>query len=433
MAVSVANTDSQHGLLLRSLFDAAVAAAQPARCLPAHLPPPPKGRTIVIGAGKASAAMASALEAHWSGPLQGLVVTRYGYEQPCQRIEIVQAAHPVPDAAGLAATQRMLQTVQGLTEDDLVMALISGGGSSLLVAPGPGLTLADKQNINQDLLACGASISDMNCVRRHLSAVKGGRLGAACYPARLLTLLISDVPGDAPADIASGPTVADASTCADALAIVQRYQIALPLAARHLLESGAGETVKPGDARLQSSSVRMITAPQMALQAAASVAQAAGITPYILGDSLEGEARDVAKVLGGIARQVALRGQPFAAPCVLLSGGETTVTLRGSGRGGRNVEFLLALAVALNGQSGVYALAGDTDGVDGAEEIAGALVTPDTLARAWALGMNPRVYLDNNDAHRFFQALGDSVVTGPTLTNVNDFRAILVENLKSSR
>jgi hydroxypyruvate reductase len=298
-----------------------------------------------------------------------------------------------------------------------------------LVAPGEGLTLADKQVVNAALLASGATISEMNSVRRHLSSLKGGRLGALCHPAQLLTLLISDVPGDSPMDIASGPTVADPSSCADALAIVQRYQIALPDAMRQLLESGAGETVKPGDARLQHSRVAMITAPQIALEAAAQVARAAGITPYILGDSLEGEARDVAKTLAGMTRQVALRGQPFQAPCVLLSGGETTVTIRGKGRGGRNVEFLLALAVALGDMAGVYALAGDTDGVDGIEEIAGALFTPDTLARAWAQGMNPRTYLDRNDAHSFFQALGDSVLTGPTLTNVNDFRAILIDKL----
>lgn len=412
--------------LLRQMFDAAIAAAQPALCLPAHLPAPPKGRTLIVGAGKASAAMARALEDHWAGPLAGLVVTRYGYDVPCQRIEIVQAAHPVPDAAGLAATQRILQTVQGLTPDDLVIALISGGGSSLLVAPGAGLTLADKQKVNKALLASGATISEMNCVRRHLSAIKGGRLGAACSPARLLTLLISDVPGDSPMDIASGPTVADTTNCADALAIVQRYQIDLPEAARQLLASGAGETVKPDDARLANSSVRLITTPQMALQAAANVAQQAGVTPYILGDSLEGEARDVAKALAGVARQVLLHDQPFKPPCVLLSGGETTVTLRGQGRGGRNVEFLLALGVALAGTRGVFALAGDTDGVDGVDEIAGAVLTPDTLERAWALGMNPRSSLDNNDAHSFFQTLGDSVITGPTLTNVNDFRAILL-------
>ncbi len=412
--------------MLRDMFHAAVAAAQPALCLPPQLPAPPQGRTIVVGAGKASAAMALALEAHWPHPLQGLVVTRYGYQQPCQHIEIVQAAHPVPDVAGLQATQRILQAVQGLTEDDLVIALISGGGSSLLVAPGTGLTLADKQNVNKALLASGATISEMNCVRRHLSGIKGGRLGAACYPAKLVTLLISDVPGDSPMDIASGPTVADSTTCAQALAIVDRYRIAMSSAMRQMLESGAGETVKPGDARLNHSSVRMITAPQIALEAAAQVAQRAGFTPYILGDSLEGEAREVAKVMGGMARQVALRGQPFQKPCVLLSGGETTVTLRGQGRGGRNVEFLLALAVALDSVEGIYALAADTDGVDGVEEIAGAVITPDTLARAWGQGMNPRSYLDHNDAHSFFQNLGDSVITGPTLTNVNDFRALVI-------
>lgn len=413
--------------LLRQMFDTAVAAAQPALCLPPHLPPPPKGRTIVIGAGKASAAMARALEDHWPGPLEGLVITRYGYEVPCQRIEIVQAAHPVPDAAGLQAAQRIRELITGLTADDLVIALISGGGSSLLVAPGEGLTLQDKQAVNTALLASGASISEMNCVRRHLSAIKGGRLGAACHPAQLLTLLISDVPGDNPMNIASGPTVGDTTSCADALAIITRYQISIPPAARQLLETGAGETVKPGDARLANSSTRMITAPQMALEAAAQVARNAGITPYILGDSLEGESRDVAKVLGGLARQVLVHGQPFKTPCVLLSGGETTVTLKGSGRGGRNVEFLLALGVALADTPRVYAMAGDTDGVDGAEEIAGAILSPDTLERAWALGMNPRAYLDNNDAHSFFQALGDSVICGPTLTNVNDFRAILID------
>ena len=409
------------------MFDAAVAAAQPALCLPPHLPPPPKGRTIVIGAGKASAAMARALEDHWSGPLEGLVVTRYGYEVPCERIEIVQAAHPVPDAAGIEAAQRIRQLVTGLTADDLVIALISGGGSSLLVAPGEGLTLADKQAVNTALLHSGASISEMNCVRRHLSSLKGGRLAAVCHPAQVLTLLISDVPGDDPIDIASGPTVGDPTTCADALAIVERYRISVPPAVRSLLESGAGETIKPGDPRLQGIQTRMITAPQIALEAAAQVARDAGITPYILGDSLEGEARDLGKAMAGITRQVALHGQPFQTPCVLLSGGEATVTLRGTGRGGRNVEFLLSLGVALNGLPGVYALAGDTDGVDGAEEIAGALLTPDTLARAWALGTNPRSSLDNNDGHGFFQALGDAVVTGPTLTNVNDFRAILIE------
>ncbi len=410
------------------MFDAAIAAAQPALCLPPHLPPPPTGRTVVIGAGKASAAMARALEEHWDAPLEGLVVTRYGHEVPCRRIEIVQAAHPVPDAAGIEATRRIRQAVEGLTDDDLVIALISGGGSSLLVEPVAGLSLADKQAVNRALLASGATITEMNCVRRHLSAVKGGRLAAACHPARVLTLLVSDVPGDAPVDIASGPTVADPSTCADALAIVDRYRIALPPAGRQALTSGAAESVKPNDPRIAGNEVRMITAPQTALEAAARVARDAGYRAHVLGDSLEGEARDVGKVLGGIARQVATRGQPFGRPCVLLSGGETTVTLRGAGRGGRNVEFLLALGLALDGLPGVHALAGDTDGVDGIEEIAGAVLAPDTLARAWARGIDPRASLDANDGHGFFQALGDSVVTGPTLTNVNDFRAILIDD-----
>jgi hydroxypyruvate reductase len=421
------NTTIEHPALLRSLFDAAVAAAQPALCLPPHLPAPPRGRTIVIGAGKASAAMARALEDHWPGPLEGLVVTRYGYQVPCQRIEIVEAAHPVPDAAGLRAAERIAALVTGLNADDLVIALISGGGSSLLVAPAAGLTLADKQAVNQALLASGATISEMNCVRRHLSAIKGGRLAAACHPAQVVTLLISDVPGDSPVDIASGPTVADPTTCADALAIIERYRIEVALPVLDLLRSGAGETVKPGDARLVRIDTRMITAPQIALEAAALVARDAGLPAHILSDSLEGEARDIGKALAGIARQVAVRGQPFSAPCVLLSGGETTVTLRGKGRGGRNVEFLLALGIALDGLPGVWAIAGDTDGVDGAEEIAGAVLKPDTLARAWALGINPRTSLDNNDGHGFFQALADSVVTGPTLTNVNDFRAIVID------
>lgn len=418
--------------LLRAMFDAAIAAAQPALCVPPHLPPPPKGRLVVVGAGKASAAMARAVEDHWSGPrnrLSGLVVTRYGYSVPCQHIEVVEAAHPVPDAAGERAAQRMLQLVQGLTEDDLVLCLISGGGSALLSLPLPGLALADKQALNRALLASGASIREMNCVRRHLSATKGGRLAAACHPARVLNLLLSDVPGDGAIDIASGPTVADPSTCADALAILRRYAIALPPQALALLESGAGETLKPGDARLPRTETRLVATPQMALEAAAAVARQAGFTPHILGDAIEGEARDVAKTLAAIALQVARRGQPFAGPCVLLSGGETTVTLRSAetpGRGGRNVEFLLALGLALDGAPGIHALAGDTDGVDGQEEIAGALLAPDTLARAWAQGLQPRASLDRNDGHGFFGALGDAVVTGPTLTNVNDFRAILV-------
>jgi hydroxypyruvate reductase len=422
--VSPAPTDPR--ALLRRLFDVAVAAAQPALCVPPHLPPPPRGRTVVVGAGKASAAMARALEAHWDGPLEGLVLTRYGYEVPCERIEIAQAAHPVPDAAGLDAARRIAQRVRGLTEDDLVVALVSGGGSALLCAPAPGLTLADKQAVNAALLASGATIAEMNCVRRHLSALKGGRLGALCHPARVVTLAISDVPGDDPAVVASGPTVADPTTCADALAILDRYRIEAAPAVRALLESGRGESVKPGDPRLARADYRFVATPQMALEAAAAAARAAGLAAHILGDSLEGEARELGTAMAGIARQVAARGQPFAAPCVLLSGGETTVTVRGAGRGGRNVEFLLALALALDGLPGVHAIAGDTDGVDGAEEVAGALVAPDTLARAWARGLPPRRSLDANDAHTFFRALGDSVVTGPTLTNVNDFRAILV-------
>ena len=411
---------------LRQLFDAAIASAQPQLCVPRHLPEPPAGRTLVIGAGKASAAMARALEDHWPGPLSGLVVTRYGYEVACDRIEIVQAAHPVPDAAGFAAASRMLDLVRGLSADDLVICLISGGGSALLPLPLPGLTLADKQDLNRALLQSGATISEMNCVRRHLSGIKGGRLAAAAHPARVVTLLISDVPGDQPTDIASGPTVGDPSSCAEALALLQRYRIAVPPAIRTLLESGAGESVKPGDPRLARSELRMIATPQMALEAAAAQARAAGITPYILSDAIEGEARDVGKVMAALALQVARRSEPFRAPCVLLSGGETTVTVSGKGRGGRNVEFLLSLGIALQGQPGVHALAGDTDGVDGAEEIAGALLAPDSLERAWALGLRPRDSLANNDAHSFFGALGDSVITGPTLTNVNDFRAILV-------
>lgn len=412
--------------LLQAMFQAAIEAAQPSHCIPPHLPPAPKGRLIVIGAGKASAAMAQAVEQHWPGPLSGLVVTRYGYAVPCERIEIVEASHPVPDAAGMQAAQRMLDLVANLQADDTVLCLISGGGSSLLALPLDGISLEDKQALNRALLASGATIGEMNCVRRHLSAIKGGRLAAACHPAQVITLAISDVPGDKLGDIASGPTVGDATTCDDALAIVRRYGMDLPNSLRAVLESGRGESVKPGDPRLARTRTTLIATPQMALEAAAAVARAAGVTPYILGDSLEGEARDVGKVMAGIALQTAMRDQPFPAPCVLLSGGETTVTVRGNGRGGRNVEFLLALGIALDGQECIHALAGDTDGVDGQEDIAGALLAPDTLQRAWALGIKPRESLDNNDGHGFFQALGDSVITGPTLTNVNDFRAILI-------
>lgn len=412
--------------LLARMFAAAVEAAQPAHCLPPFLPAAPKGRTLVIGAGKASAAMARALEDHWDGPLSGLVVTRYGHAVSCNHIEIVEAAHPVPDAAGSDAACRMLEMVQGLSEDDLVICLISGGGSSLLAVPGEGITLQDKQAINRALLKSGANISEMNCVRRHLSAIKGGRLAASCHPAKVVNLLISDVPGDQPADIASGPTVADNTTCDDALDIVRRYGIVLPEAARTLLESGMGETIKSDDHRLARVETHLIATPQKALAAAAAVAQEAGVASLILGDRIEGESREVGKVMAGIALQAHDHHQPVKPPCVLLSGGETTVTLRGDGRGGRNVEFLLSLALALDGTGGIHAIAGDTDGVDGQEERAGAFIGPDTLARALDLGLNPRDSLDNNDGHGFFEALDDAVVTGPTLTNVNDFRAILV-------
>jgi glycerate 2-kinase len=413
--------------LLRRMFEAAVNAAQPARCVPPHLPSPPAGRLLVIGAGKASAAMAKAVEDHWPGELAGLVVTRYGHAVPCRRIEIVVAAHPVPDAPGLTAARRILDLAHGVSADDLVLCLISGGGSSLLVLPLEGLSLDDKQAVNRALLTSGASINEMNCVRRHLSAIKGGRLGAAFHPAKVVTLLISDVPGDDPINIASGPTVPDPTTCADAVAIVRRYGIELPAAARVVLESGRGETIKPGDARLASAEVRMVATPQMALEAAAAVASEAGLPAHILGDSIEGEARDVGKVMAGLSLQVARRGQPFAAPCVLLSGGETTVTVRGQGRGGRNVEFLLSFAIAVDGHPGIHAIACDTDGVDGLEEIAGAYVGPDSLARAWRRDIRPKDRLAVNDGHGFFEALGDAVITGPTLTNVNDFRAILIK------
>jgi glycerate 2-kinase len=413
-------------LLLRRMFDAAIAAAQAQNRVPLFLPSRPRGRVLVIGAGKASAAMASAVERHWQGPLSGLVVTRYGYGVPCESIEIVEAAHPVPDDAGLAAAGRILELVGGLHEEDLVICLMSGGGSSLLPWPASGLSLDMKRRINRALLACGANISEMNCVRRHLSGIKGGRLAAACYPARVVTLLISDVPGDRITDIASGPTVADPSTCADALAIVRRYDIELPQAARELLESGRGESIKPDDPRLARASASIIATPQAALEAAAALCRDAGIAPYILSDAIEGEASDVGKVLASMAIQTADRSQPFAPPCVLLSGGETTVSVRGNGRGGRNVEFLLSLAIALNGHERIHALAADTDGVDGQLDIAGAFAGPDTLRRAHSLGLRPREMLESNDAHSFFESLGDSIITGPTMTNVNDFRAIYI-------
>ncbi|WP_291517998.1 glycerate kinase [Acidovorax sp.] len=419
-------TDTQAREWLRGMFDAAIASAQPAVCLPPHLPTPPRGRTVVIGAGKASAQMAQVLEAHWPAPVTGLVVTRYGHAAACQHIRVLEAAHPVPDAAGMAAAQQMMALVAGLTPDDLVIGLWSGGGSALLPLPLPGITLAEKQALHQALLHSGASIGEMNCVRRHLSAIKGGRLALACSPARVVNLVMSDVPGDDPLDVASGPTVADPTTLAQALAIVQRYGIALPPAVQAALDTPASESIKPGDQRLGPIATHVIATPRRALEAAAEVARRAGLEPTILGDALEGEAREMGTVLAGMARYTA--STPSARHRVLLSGGESTVTLRSTapGRGGRNVECLLSLALSLKGLPGVYALAGDTDGIDGLEPVAGAIATPDTLERAAAQGLQTTAALDTHDAHRFFGALGDSVVTGPTGTNVNDFRAVLI-------
>jgi hydroxypyruvate reductase len=412
---------------MRRLFEAAIAAADPMRCLPPHLPARPKGRTIVVGAGKASAAMARAVEQHWDGALDGLIVTRDGYAAPCERIEIVEASHPVPDARGREAAGRILEKVRGLGPDDLVLCLMSGGASALLALPADGLTLADKQAVNRELLRCGATISEMNCLRKHLSAIKGGRLGAAAAPAKLVTMLISDVPGDDPATIGSGPTVPDPTTYADARAIVAKYRIDLPPAVKARLEAGKDETPKPGDPRLARAETIMVARPQAALEAAAKIARDAGISPVILGDAIEGEAREVAIVHAGIARQVLAHDQPAAKPALLLSGGETTVTIRGKGRGGRNAEFLLALAIALGGAPGIHAIAGDTDGIDGSEDNAGAVIGPDTLARAAEVGIDAKARLADNDGYGFFESLGDLVTTGPTLTNVNDFRAILVD------
>ena len=419
---------------LRALYDAAVARALPAHNTAAFLPPPPRGRTLVIGAGKAGGAMAAAVDALWprAAPISGLVVTRYGHVPPAYkahpgRIEVIEAAHPVPDAAGLAAAQRIARLAQGLSADDLVLCLISGGGSALLALPADGLSLQDKQAIAKALLRSGAAIDEMNCVRKHLSSIKGGRLAAMCAPAQVVTLLISDVPGDAAEVIASGPTVPDPSTCADALAILRRYAIAIPDAALRGLESGAFETPKPGDARFKGHAVHLIATPQQSLEAAAALARAAGIEAHILSDEIEGESREVGKVHAALARAVARRNAPFSKPCVILSGGETTVTVKAKGgRGGRATEFLLGCAIALQGEAGVHVLAADTDGIDGIEDNAGAIVTPDTLARAAALGLKAADFLDRNDAYNFFKPLGDLVVTGPTFTNVNDFRAMWV-------
>jgi len=419
---------------LRALYDCAVERAMPARVMAGHLPAPPKGRTVVIGGGKASGAMAAALDALWpaAAPLSGLVLTRYHHTPPAYaarpgRIRVLEAAHPVPDEAGRQGALAMLETVRGLTTDDLVIALVSGGGSALLSLPVAGLSFEDKQQVNRALLASGASIDEMNCVRKHLSAIKGGRLAAACAPAPVLTLLISDVPGDVPEVIASGPTLPDPTTCADALAIIDRYRIALPAAVRAGLESGACESPKPGDPRFAGHAVSMIATPQQSLEAAAALARSAGLAAHVLSDEIEGESREVGKVHAALARAVARRGTPFSRPCVILSGGETTVTVRQKGgRGGRAGEFALGCAIALQAEPGVYVLAADTDGIDGIEDNAGAIVTPDTLARASARGLSPAGCLDRNDAYNFFAPIGDLVVTGPTFTNVNDFRAVLV-------
>ena len=424
---------------LRHLYDVAVRNALPIEGLARHLPKPPKGRTLVLGAGKAGGSMAQALEALWpaEAPLFGLVVTRYDHIPPRPeglpvRLEVVEAAHPVPDAAGLAAAERILALTQGLTADDLVICLISGGGSSLLTLPAEGIDLAEKQRINKALLESGAAIGEMNCVRKHLSRIKGGRLAAACYPAKVVTLTISDVPGDDPSVIASGPTVPDASTCADALAILNRYQISIPESVRAALDAGQRETPKPGDARFEGHTVHLIATPQQSLEAAAAAAREAGMAVHVLSDEMEGESREVGKVHAALARAVAKHGEPFAKPCVILSGGETTVTIRprqpgaAKGRGGRAGEFCLGLAQALQGQEKVWALAADTDGIDGIEDNAGARVSPCTLKRAAEKNLRISDHLDRNDAYGYFSAIDDLVITGPTHTNVNDFRAILI-------
>ncbi|WP_282876041.1 glycerate kinase type-2 family protein [Pseudomonas peli] len=411
--------------LLRELFASAIDAAHPRQVLADYLPEDRSGRVIVIGAGKAAAAMAEVIEQEWQGEVSGLVVTRYEHGANCKKIEVVEAAHPVPDDAGERVARRVLELVSNLSESDRVIFLLSGGGSSLLALPAEGISLKDKQAVNKALLKSGASIGEMNCVRKHLSAIKGGRLAKASWPASVYTYAISDVPGDEATVIASGPTVADPTTSAEALAILARYSIEIPANVRSWLQNPASETVKPGDPCLARSHFQLIARPQQSLDAAAAKARAAGLPTLILGD-LEGESREVAKVHAGIAKQVRLHGQPIKAPCVILSGGETTVTVRGNGRGGRNAEFLLSLTDSLKGLPGVYALAGDTDGIDGSEDNAGAIMTPDSYARAAALGLSSSDELDNNNGYGYFAALDQLIVTGPTRTNVNDFRAILI-------
>lgn len=416
-------TDEETRQALMAMFEAAVAAASPALCLPPQLPAPPRGRTIVVGAGKAAAAMAAAVEAHWDGPLEGVVVTRYGHGAACARIVVVEAGHPVADQAGLAATAAIVEQLRGLSADDLVLCLLSGGGSALLAAPAPGLTLADKQAITRALLRSGAPIDQINCVRKHLSAVKGGRLAQLAAPARVVTLAISDVPGDVVSTIASGPTTPDPTTRHDALAILRRWRIAVPESVHAWLNDPRSETPK----QVPGAEAVLIARPRDALEAAARAASARGLTPIVLGDAIEGEARTVAAAHARLALKIADGRSAGAPPCVLLSGGETTVTVTGGGRGGRNAEYLLALAAALGGRPGIHALAADTDGVDGSEDNAGALLFPSSLARAGALGLSAAERLADNDGYGFFAALGDLVITGPTRTNVNDFRAILID------
>ncbi len=413
--------------LMRAMFDAAVETAMPSNCIPAHMPAPPKGRTIVVGAGKASAAMAQVFEKNWHAPLEGLVVTRYGHGAACKKIEIVEAAHPVPDDAGTHAAARLLKMLEGLSQDDLVVALISGGGSALLSLPAIGITVEEKRAVNKALLKSGAPIGEMNCLRKHLSAIKGGKLAAAAYPARVITLVISDVPGDNLAAVASGPTVADPTTFAEARQIIAKYEIDVPASVTAHLAAAQDETLKPDDIRLANTKAICIASPQKSLEAAAAIAKSAGYEPIILGDAIEGEAREVGIVMAGIAIQAKRFGQPSKTPCAIISGGETTVTVRGEGAGGRNVEFLLSLAIKLNCAEGIHALAGDTDGVDGAREVAGAYITPTTLEKARKIKIDPWASLSNNDAHNFFQSINSQIITGPTLTNVNDFRVILIE------
>lgn len=412
--------------LLRDLFETAVARARPERAVAANLPPRPAGRTVVVGAGKASAQMAQALEDAWGEPLEGLVVTPYGHAVPCRRIEVVEAAHPVPDAAGYLAARRIVEKVSGLGPDDLVVALMSGGGSALLPQPAAGLTLEDEQALNRALLASGAPIAAMNAIRNELSAIKGGRLALLAAPARVATLIVSDVPGDDPALVASGPTVAIAGTRADVRHLVALYRLELPPAAEALLASDANPAPRPDDPRLAPNTVRIIASAALSLEAAAERAAEHALTAHILADAIEGEARDVARMHAAIAREVLTRSRPFRRPTVLLSGGETTVTLRGQGRGGRNGEFLLAFAIAVDGLEGITALAADTDGIDGAGDNAGAFADGATAARLRASGIDPRTALADNDAHTAFRAIGELLVTGPTGTNVNDFRAIIV-------